>query len=75
MVVQSNMLTAQIQALKNVVWKMVITAFLLMIFVAWILSKLFMRPVHQRLTQIERFINDVTHELNTPITSLSMSTD
>ncbi len=73
-VVQSNTLSAQIQALKNVVWKMVITIFLLMIFVAWILSKLFMRPVQQRVTQIERFINDVTHELNTPITSLSMST-
>ena len=44
------------------------------VFVAWMLSKLFMRPVHQRVTQIEQFIDDVTHELNTPITSLSMST-
>jgi len=34
-----------------------------------------MRPVHQRVVEVERFINDVTHELNTPITSLSMSTD
>ncbi|HHD79521.1 MAG TPA: HAMP domain-containing histidine kinase [Epsilonproteobacteria bacterium] len=73
-VVQTNMLSAQIQALKNVVWKMVITILLLIIFVAWVLSKLFMRPVHLRVKQIERFINDVTHELNTPITSLSMST-
>jgi two-component system OmpR family sensor kinase len=39
------------------------------------LSKLFMKPVRQRVEQIERFINDVTHELNTPITSLSMATD
>lgn len=43
--------------------------------IAWLLSKLFMRPVHQKLEQIERFINDVTHELNTPITSLSMATN
>jgi len=38
------------------------------------LSKIFMRPIRQRVIQIEQFINDVTHELNTPITSLSMST-
>ena len=74
-VVQSNMLAIQLQALKNVVWQMVITVFLLMIFVAWILSRLFMKPMHQRVEQIERFINDVTHELNTPITALSMATD
>ena len=74
-VVQSNILAIQLQALKDVVWQMVITVFLLMIFVAWILSRLFMKPVHQRVEQIERFINDVTHELNTPITSLSMATD
>ena len=73
-VVQSNMFSKQISALKDIVWKMMMTVFLLIIFVAWILSKLFMKPVHQRMTQIERFINDVTHELNTPITSLSMST-
>ena len=74
-VVQSNMLSAQLQALKSIVWKMIIAVFSLMILVAWILSKLFMKPVHQRVVQIESFINDVTHELNTPITSLFMATD
>ena len=42
--------------------------------IAWLLSMIFMHPVRERRMQIERFINDVTHELNTPITSLSMST-
>jgi len=74
-VVQSNILTTQLRALKNIVWQMVITVFFLIIIVAWMLSKLFMKPVHQRVLQIERFINDVTHELNTPITSLFMATD
>lgn len=74
-VVQSNMLATQLQALKNVVWQMIITIFSLIIFVAWILSKLFMKPIRQKVEQIERFINDVTHELNTPITALSMATD
>jgi two-component system OmpR family sensor kinase len=74
-VVQSNMLSEQLSTLKSLVWKMLLLVFVLMIIVAWILSKLFMRPVRQRVKQIERFINDITHELNTPITSLKMSTD
>lgn len=74
-IVQSNILSSQLQELKKMVWQMVITVFSLMIFVAWILSRLFMKPIRQKVEQIERFINDVTHELNTPITSLSMATD
>jgi len=40
---------------------------------AWVLSKLFMRPLHQKIEQIEGFVHDTAHELNTPITALSMS--
>jgi len=74
-VAQSDTLSSALEKLQmTVVTVMVVIAILLAI-IAWLLSKLFMRPVHQRVQQIERFINDVTHELNTPITSLSMATD
>jgi len=74
-VVQSNTLYEKIQALKESVFILSMFSFLVMIIIAWILSKIFMKPLNKRVMQIERFINDVTHELNTPITSLSMSTD
>ena len=73
-VVQSDTLQKQLLELREsvlLVLGLVLTAVML---IAWMLSKLFLRPVQQRVTQIERFINDITHELNTPITSLSMST-
>jgi len=74
-VAQTNTLSTALHTLKQDVFKVLILIAFLIVIVAWILSKVFMRPVQERVTQIERFINDVTHELNTPITSLSMATD
>ena len=74
-VAQSSALEKSLSQLQHlVVTVMLIVAFVLAI-IAWVLSKLFMKPLHQKVEQIERFINDVTHELNTPITALSMSTN
>ena len=74
-VVQSGMHGEQIEALRTVIWQMILAVLFLMVCVAWILSRLFMRPLRQRVAQIERFINDITHELNTPVSSLSMATE
>ena len=74
-VVQSKRLKEKIDSLKQMVWIVMGVSFLAMVIIAWVLSKLFMKPVHERILQIERFVNDITHELNTPITSLSMSTN
>ncbi|MDQ7084161.1 MAG: HAMP domain-containing sensor histidine kinase [Sulfurovum sp.] len=74
-VVQSNMLGKDIQNLQTLIARVLALASLFIVIIAWILSSLFMRPMRQRIVQIERFINDITHELNTPITSLSMATN
>ena len=74
-VLQTTMPSQKIAALQRGVLKVMLLIFLLMAGIAWILSKLFMRPLHQRVSQIEHFINDITHELNTPISALSMATE
>jgi len=74
-VAQTNTLKGEVNTLKQDVLKVLALIAFFVAIVAWMLSKVFMKPVHQRVVQIERFINDVTHELNTPITSLSMATD
>ncbi len=74
-VLQTTMPTQQIATLQALVIRVIFISFVLVVVVAWILSRLFMRPLRQRVAQIEHFINDITHELNTPITALSMATD
>jgi len=74
-VAQSNALSKALDALLSLVVRVMAIVALLLAIIAWVLSKLFMKPLRQKVEQIERFINDVTHELNTPITSLSMSTN
>ena len=74
-VLQTTMPSEQVAALKMLVFRVMLLIFFLVVIVAWVLSKIFMRPLHQRVTQIEHFINDITHELNTPISALSMATE
>jgi len=71
----TRMLSASIAVLQKEVWQVVLLVMLIVGVIAWLLSRLFMKPVRKRVAQIEHFINDVTHELNTPITSLSMATE
>ncbi len=72
-VVQSKALFEQKQDLKRRVLAVMVLSIMMMIGLAWILSRFFMSPLHQKIKQIEGFVHDTAHELNTPITALSMS--
>ena len=72
-VVQTRMLAQnKRQCLKEIVlWTMIIAA--VIVVVAVFLSAMFLRPLKERAKEIERFVKDTTHELNTPISALMMS--
>ena len=73
-VVQSSQCLTNVAALKNRVAYTVIFTALFIIIIAVFLSYMFLKPLKDKMKEIEDFVKDTTHELNTPITALMMST-
>ncbi len=73
-VVQSDEFTKTVLKLKNKVIVTSIFVAISIIIIAVILSYMFLRPIKDKMQEIEDFVKDTTHEINTPITALMMST-
>ena len=61
---------------KNLQFKILLALFFIYVFLAiigYFLAKLFIKPIQQKRIQLDNFIKDSTHELNTPITALMLS--
>ncbi len=72
-VVKTKLYAQKLHQLRILVLSVVGISFILVVIISFVLSKLFLKPLHNRMVQIEDFIQDVSHELNTPITALGMS--
>ncbi len=73
-VVQSNECVKNVEKIKNKIAYAVIITGTLIILIAIFLSYIFLKPIKEKMEEIENFVKDTTHELNTPITALMMST-
>lgn len=73
-VVRSSECIHNVVALKNrVIYTVILTAMFIII-ISVFLSYMFLKPIKDKMKEIEDFVKDTTHELNTPITALMMST-
>jgi len=61
------------QQLLTLIMIVILFAFIFIAFVGYLLSKLLLKPVKEKIAQLDRFIKDSAHEINTPIASLLMS--
>ncbi len=73
-VLKESELSAKIQALRLKIIGYLIFSFLLMGIVGYFLGRLFLKPVREQIESLDRFISDTTHELNTPISAILMTT-
>ncbi|HHO65744.1 MAG TPA: HAMP domain-containing histidine kinase [Epsilonproteobacteria bacterium] len=73
-VLKESDLSGRIQELRIRIIGYLILSFLLMGIVGYFLGKLFLKPVREQIESLDRFISDTTHELNTPISAILMTT-
>jgi two-component system OmpR family sensor kinase len=62
-----------IKALKEKILLYLLLTYLFLTLVGYFLAKLFIKPIQEKRVQLDNFIKDSTHELNTPITALMLS--
>ncbi len=73
-VLKESDLSAKIQELRIRIIGYLILSFILMGIVGYFLGRLFLQPVREQIESLDRFISDTTHELNTPISAILMTT-
>jgi len=72
-VLKDNSLKDKISKLKLNIVAIFLVFYSIIAFVGWYLAKLFLKPIKYEREKLNNFIKDTTHELNTPITALIMS--
>jgi len=73
-VLQSSECIKNVTKLKNTIFYTAVMVAIIIIIIAVFLSYMFLKPIRDKMQEIESFVKDTTHELNTPITALMMST-
>jgi two-component system OmpR family sensor kinase len=72
-VIEEDMFISMMDSFSKKVIATLIGLFILFSLIGYSLAKLFIKPLQLEREKLNRFIDDSTHELNTPITALLMS--
>ena len=73
-VLNEGNLANEINDMRIKIMGYLILSFILMGIVGYFLGRLFLKPVREQIESLDRFISDTTHELNTPISAILMTT-
>ena len=72
---KENMYFKKIEELKLNIIGIFFIIYLIIALIGFYLAKLFLRPIREERVKLNNFIKDTTHELNTPISAILMSTE
>ena len=72
---KENMYFEKIKELKLNIIGIFFIIYLIIAIIGFYLAKLFLKPIREERVKLNNFIKDTTHELNTPISAILMSTE
>jgi two-component system, OmpR family, sensor kinase len=72
---KENMYFKKIEELKLNIIGVFFIIYLIIAIIGFYLAKLFLKPIKEEREKLNNFIKDTTHELNTPISAILMSTE
>ncbi len=73
LILQETELKNKLMALKIKIAIYLAISFAFMALIGYFLARLFMKPIREKIEDLDRFIEDTTHELNTPISAILMT--
>ena len=73
-VVQSAECASTLKKIREKIFLVTTIIAMFIIVISVVLAKIFLKPIKKKIQEVEEFVKDTTHELNTPITALMMST-
>lgn len=72
-VIRAKTIEAELEQTRKSIYLFLIFSILFLSIVIYALSKLFLHPLRDTIAKLDRFIRDTTHELNTPLSVITMS--
>ena len=73
-VVETDQSQKQRVKLLTLIYSVIVASIIFILFIGYLLSKILLKPVKDRMKKLNHFIRDSSHELNTPVSALMMST-
>lgn len=72
-VIRANTVDTQLEQTRQSIYLFLIFSILFLSAVIYALAKLFLHPLREAIAKLDLFIRDTTHELNTPLSVITMS--
>ena len=75
LVIRADSIDKELAKTRKSIFIVLTFSIIFMTLVIYTLSKLFLRPLRVYISKLDRFIRDTTHELNTPLSIITMSVE